>query len=111
MPHTSRLVAPAHRLALRALAVVGALVSALMATVLLATPALADYTGPYVPPTGTGPANGGTLPGGVGPADGQNGNGLLPNTGSEISLWLIALALALVVLGFALLRRSRRAAL
>lgn len=106
--------ATAHRAVVRLTTVLGALLVAAVGSILVATPALADYTGPFVPPGGTGPANGGTLPSGVGPADanlGNGGNGLLPNTGSEITLWLVALALALVVAGFVLLRRARRAAL
>ena len=57
MPLISRITSPSHRLVARLAAAVGALATALLATVLVATPALADYTGPYVPPGEIGRAH------------------------------------------------------
>ena len=89
----------------------GAWFAVLTAGLLSALPASADdYTGPFEPPGGGGGLGG--LGDGKGPTGG-NGNGglggLLPNTGSEIALWMIVLAVLLAVTGYVLLRRARRA--
>jgi hypothetical protein len=60
-------------------------------------------------PGGAGPEGEG--PGGTGPAapgDGEDPDGLLPGTGSDLGLGLLLLAVLLIGLGAALLRRSRR---